>query len=64
MTRRSLAGLSSGPRSLSPRRPAVDGGLSHLGLAAAGVGDRLPGVLADGLYAAALTLAFCGIVIE
>ena len=59
-----LGGLGVAAAQLVAAAAGFDGALSHLGLAAAGVGDRLPGVLVDGLYAAALTLAFWGIVIE
>ena len=44
-----LGGLAVAAAQLVAAAAGVDGGLSHLGLAAAGVRDRLPGVLADGL---------------
>ena len=43
-----LGGLAVGTAQPVAAAAGLDGGLSHLGLAAAGVGDRLPGVLANG----------------
>ena len=43
------AQLGVGAAELVAAAAGLDGGLSHLGLAAAGVFDRLPGVVVDGL---------------
>ena len=43
-----LGGLAVGTAQPVAAAAGLDGGLSHLGLPAAGVGDRLPGVLAGG----------------
>ena len=46
---RSLARSPSRPRELVAAAAGLDGGLGHLGLAAAGVRDRRPGVVVYGL---------------
>ena len=43
-----IGGLGVGAAQLVAAAAGFDGGLSHLGLAAAGVGDGRPGVLDDG----------------
>ena len=49
MTQAQLGGLGVGAAELVAAAAGFDGGLSHLGLAAAGVFDACPGVVVDGL---------------